>query len=227
MTRPMMASRAFVDSLPEALADCVDAILTPLLRIEPTGVDVSLAPSDAVIFSSGNGVRFAPDGAGRVAYCVGPATTRAALDRGWAARQSGDTAEALAHELVQNPLDQRLIHLSGTHTRGDILGRLRAAGADVHRVALYDQQTCDLTDAARRALGGDRPVLVPLFSPRTATHFFAQLPALERAVLLGLSDTVAACAPDQLRETVIVSAAPNAPAMIKALQETVDRLASG
>lgn len=223
----MMASRAFVDSLPEALADRVDAILTPLLRIEPTGVDVSLAPSDAVIFSSGNGVRFAPDGAGRVAYCVGSATTQAAQDRGWAARQSGDTAEALARELVQNPPVQRLIYLSGTHTRGNILGRLRAAGADVHRVALYDQRTCDLTDAARRALGGDRPVLVPLFSPRTATHFFAQSPALERAVLLGLSDAVAACAPRRLRESVIVSAAPNAHAMIKALQETVDRMASG
>ncbi|MEO0504205.1 MAG: uroporphyrinogen-III synthase [Pseudomonadota bacterium] len=227
MTRPVMASRAFVDSLPEALAIRVDAILTPLLRIEPTGADVSLAPSDAVIFTSGNGVRFAPDGAGRVAYCVGLATTRAAQDRGWVAQQSGDTAEALAQELVRKVPDQRLFHLSGAHTRGDILGRLRAAGADVHRVALYDQRTCDLTDAARRALAGDRPVLVPLFSPRTATQFFAQSPVLDRAVLLGLSDSVAACAPEPLRESVIVSAAPDATAMVKALQQTVDRLASG
>ncbi|WP_299684655.1 uroporphyrinogen-III synthase [uncultured Tateyamaria sp.] len=227
MTRPLAAGQRFVAALPDHLLARIEVIETPLLRVEPTGAAAELGPSDAAVFTSANGVRWAQDGAGRIAFCVGPATTQAARDCGWAASQCGETADELAQTLAANPPEQRLFHLSGTHTRGDIVTRLSKAGADITRVALYDQARCDLTDAARDALDGDRHVLIPLFSPRTATQFFAQAPRLDRAVLLALSHAVADCAPASIRGAVIVSAAPNASAMAKALEDTADRLAAG
>ena len=227
MTRPEAANRSFVAALPDRVTARVTVIETPLLRIEPTGTKADLGPDDAAIFTSSNGVRFAPDGAGRAAFCVGPATTHAAKDRGWAAVEAGDTAQAMTRYLTANPSKQRLFHLSGTHTIGDVAGHLQQAGIDAHRVTLYDQVTCDLTATARDALAGEQPALIPLFSPRTARQLFDQTPDLSNVVLLALSTAIADCAPKALRDDVIVSAAPNASAMVEAIEETVDRLASG
>lgn len=227
MTRPLSASRAFVDALPAHLTARLDIILTPLLRIEPTGQTAPLSDTDAVIFTSSNGVRFAPDGAGRTAFCVGAATTKAATTRGWRAIERGTTAHSLAQNLSANPPHHKVYHLSGIHTRGDITGRLRAVGVDAHRVALYDQVTCDLSAPARNALAGERGALIPLFSPRTAAHFFGQVPALSQGIVIAMSDAVAATAPDSLRAQLIVSVAPDANAMAKALEDAADCLAAG
>ena len=227
MTRPLAAGRNFVAMMPQRLATRLKVTETPLLRIEPTGNAVDMDAEDAAIFTSSNGVRYAPDGAGRAAFCVGAATTLAASDRGWAAVQMGETAEALTRKMAAIPHKQRLFHLSGTHIRGDVVAHLRGVGANAHRVAVYDQVTCDLTDAARTVLAGDMPVLVPLFSPRTATRFFGQSVDFKKVVVLGLSEAIADCAPDDLRAEVIVSSAPDVTAMMKALDQTVDRLASG
>ncbi|MEM9869688.1 MAG: uroporphyrinogen-III synthase [Pseudomonadota bacterium] len=227
MTRPLDAGRAFVASLPTSVLSQVTVIETPLLRITPTGRSVDLGAEDAAIFTSANGVRFAPDGAGRRAFCVGAATTRTAKDRGWTAVKSGETAEQLVVEMMSNPPDQRLFHLAGIHTRGNVAARLQAAGAQVEHVALYDQDRCTLTQAAHAALGRPGPTLVPLFSPRTAVQFFDAALDVRQARVLALSDAIADCAPELLRKDVVVSKAPTASAMVKALVTTIDQLAAG
>lgn len=216
-----------MSALPKRLADSLDVIYTPLLHIEPTGEDARIGPEDAAIFTSSNGVKHAPEGNGRKAFCVGRATTSLARDRGWNAHEAGQTATELVERLLSNLPDLPLFHLSGTHTRGHVVQRLTDAGAVAQRVILYDQRATDLTDAAHAALASGKPVLVPLFSPRTATQFFAQSPDLSHAVIFAFSDTIADCAPPEHRPAVIVSSAPDAQAMAKALQDAVHRLASG
>ena len=227
MTRPQGASVDFIASLPAPLAAQLVPVISPLLEIVPTGAPVDLATTDAVIFTSANGVRFAPEGAGRRAFCVGDATTDAAQAKGWVAEKSGDTAHALADTLCAKPPLQRLIHLSGAHVRGDIVARLNAAGADAHRVTIYDQKLCELTGAAQDVLAAAAPVIVPLFSPRTAERFFDVAHRIDHVIPVVLSDAIAGCVPPELHSTTRVAARPNARAMVDALAATVSRLASG
>ncbi|WP_415405360.1 hypothetical protein [Tateyamaria sp. SN3-11] len=78
MTRPLPASEAFLRDLPADLRDRFAPVFSPLIDIVPLNPPDPMASADAAIFSSANGVAAAPPGDGRIAYCVGPATTVAA-----------------------------------------------------------------------------------------------------------------------------------------------------
>lgn len=227
MTRPTGASEQFVAALPRHVRNRVTPIYAPLLDIQPTGATVSMQGDDRAIFTSSNGVAFGPHGDGRTAFCLGERTTQSAMAKGWNAQTVGATADELVAELMRIRPMQRLIHLCGVHTRGDVANRLKSAQLDAHGIAIYDQRVLPLSDDAITALIGDAPVLVPLFSPRTAIQFFADAPALKNATLLAISATVADTAPDDLRPGIRIAAAPNAAAMGDALECALDALRSG
>ncbi|MDF3607685.1 hypothetical protein PE067_16995 [Paracoccus sp. DMF-8] len=105
----------------------------------------------------GNAVRLAGPGAGRPAICVGPRTAAVAGAAGFRATAGPGDAERLM-PLVQD-LGPGWLHLHGVH---------RARELPLPGVAVYDQQARALNDAALAALAGDQPVIVPLFSPRSA-----------------------------------------------------------
>ncbi|WP_415922466.1 uroporphyrinogen-III synthase [Tateyamaria sp. SN6-1] len=227
MTRPLAAAQRFVADLPDTISTLLHPIYSPLLRIVPTDQPAHVADDEAVIFTSANGVRFAPEGGGRRAFCVGAATAAAAQARGWHAVQAGETADTLVDTMRADMPPEPLVHLSGVHTRGDIVRRLRAAGARIRHIPVYDQVRCDLTEEAHRALAGEAPTLIPLFSPRTADQFFANDPVLRHAVVLALSPAVADAAPEPLRPSVIITVSPDAAAMSTALGDAALALASG
>ncbi len=197
MTRPRPASEAFLAQLPKATYDLFAPIISPLIDIVTLDAAPQIGTQDAAIFTSANGVQAAPPGQGRTAFCVGKATTKEAAAHGWTATQSGHDAESLVAALTTLKPHQRLFHLSGRHTRGNVAARLTDAGLNVTNLALYDQMLCDLSPEAIQALLNDARVIVPLFSPRTAHHFVRVAPktasthavALSRAVAEALGDT--------------------------------------
>ena len=227
MTRARDASEAFVAALPDALRVRLTPVFSPLLDIVPRDGTPEIAPDDAALFTSANGVRYAPAGAGRRAFCVGQATTDAAEARGWKAQMAGQDADALVAELTQNPSKQRLFHLSGAHTRGQIVERLRDAGMQVTHHVLYDQHLCPLTDAAQALLTSDAPLLIPLFSPRTAAHLATTAPGLHRAHIIALSPAVAAALGDVTTASLRIAQEPDATAMHCAIGTALDRLEGG
>ncbi|TBX18519.1 uroporphyrinogen-III synthase, partial [Nioella sediminis] len=113
--------------------------------------------------------------------------------------------------------DGPLIHLHGTHVRGGITDRLSAEGFSIVGHAVYDQRNLPLSAGALAALSGPRRVIVPLFSPRSAALFAADLPAGANPDLICISDATRAALPKPLRRTAIVSDAPTGAAMLKAL----------
>lgn len=194
LTRPAPACRRFLDALDPAAVAPAQVVIAPLLEIVP------LAPAPGfsgigrtgiggVIFTSANGVaaaRALDPAPGLPAWCVGAGTTAAAARAGWRAVQMGDCAQELIARLPahlaarpganrqDSPVSEPILHLAGRHRRGDVAGRLRAAGLDVRVVEIYDQRLCPLTAEARAALAGRAPVVVPLFSPRSARQFADQ-----------------------------------------------------
>lgn len=217
LTRPAESAQAFVDSLdPDAVA-AVQVVIAPLMEIVGTGSIVRVAKGQSVIFTSANGVSFAPDGAGRTAYCVGLKTTQKATSRGWNAQQSGDTAQDLILTLQAAPPMAPLLHLGGEHTRGDIAQTLSDAGIATTHIALYTQHLLPLNSVAMDALRA--PCIVPVFSPRSAMQLLNEADGnLENAHIIALSGAVAAVFPRECRGSMLVLPAPQAVYMRKAVE---------
>ncbi len=188
LTRTQADAARFVAQLDAGLLATTEIVIAPLLRIEGVDGAVDLDGASAVIFSSAKAVGFAPVGAGRRAYCVGAVTAEAAEAKGWRVQQVAQTADDLVAALdAAGPL----VHLSGRHQRGDIAERLTARGIPCTRQVLYDQPLQPLDPAAQRVLEGDKPVIVPLFSPRIAGQFAKEARDLTQAHVLAISPAVA------------------------------------
>jgi uroporphyrinogen-III synthase len=122
--------------------------------------------------------------------------------------------------------DAPLLHLRGRHARGDIAGQLGAAGLPVREQIVYDQKSLPLSDAALACLKGPAPVIVPLFSPRSARLFAGAYPGPVAAVA-AISHAVADALPDGFARYVAVAEAPNGEAMLSLLEKLVASAVSG
>lgn len=220
MTRPEESSRRFIKAIADDLRIQFQIVVSPLIQIVPRDVRPEIGAADAVIFSSANGVRFAPQGKGQVAYCVGEATSRAAACAGWCSHCAGETSEALIATLIASRSKAKLWHLSGVHTRGDIPQHLLNAGKNITRVVLYDQAVLPLNAQARSLLVTSKKVIVPLFSPRTAQQFVDTCPHEATPTLLALSAVVAEplCALSNASAHIVSS--PTANGMMECLEKT-------
>lgn len=171
ITRPAPQDAA----LAEAVAELgpVRVIRSPVMGIEAIADLPKMDGFAGLIFTSAKAVQVYADLSGRTdlpAYTVGQATCDAARAAGLDATRMGDNADTLiAHMAHAGDVAAPLLHLHGMHTRGAIAARLTEAGVATTGVALYDQPARPLTQAAQRALSGPRPVIVPLYSPRSAT----------------------------------------------------------
>lgn len=174
MTRPRAASERFVAQLPTRTRSRVEVIYSPILEIKPLPISVDTNGVRGLIFTSANGVNAAVSlGLARdmPAFCVGPATTGAAKGAGWAAQMAGATAEELVAYLLKHRPDSPLLHLRGEHSRGNIATRLTESGLTVREQPVYQQNLLPLTPEAMAAAEENKPVIAPIFSPRTARQF--------------------------------------------------------
>ena len=220
LTRPEGANERFATALSEQVRSRVTIIESPLITITPVPYDDHPAP-EAAIFTSANGVRFAPNGNGRPAFCVGEATQDAAKTRGWAAQALGSDAGSLVTRLMALKPAGTIRHYRGEHTRGEVEDRLRRSGLSVDAQTVYDQRETALSDAAQGALSGQGPVIVPLFSPRTARIFAAQRRGSAPIWVAAMSDAVAAEASELAPDRMITAAEPTLLAMAQAVEKLI------
>lgn len=134
------------------------ALVSPMLRIVPVAHDAAaLGAATGLVFTSENGVRYAGPGRGRPAWCVGPRTAKVAAAAGYdAITGPGDAARLIP---LISDLGPGWLHAHGTHL---------AATLPVPGVVVYDQQALPLSAPAQALLRGRAPVILPLFSPRSA-----------------------------------------------------------
>lgn len=216
LTRPAERGARFAQALRDRFGALIDIAESPLIAprlLSPTLPD---GPFDAVIFTSETAVAAARGlvGLPRTAFTVGDHTARAARAAGFVAHSAAGDAAALV-ALLTRARPGPVLHLHGQHTRGDVVAHLRAAGLQAEAVVVYVQEPQPLTAPARDWLDGDQPVIVPLFSPRTAILFSAAR-ATAPLWLVALSAAVdtAASLPAARRVT---AARPDAQAMVEAV----------
>ncbi len=201
--------------------------MSPLMDIVPTGATPDLQEVRGVIFTSANGVRFGGAGRDLPTFCVGAVTTAAAIKAGWAARQSGDTAENLVETLVAERPAGPMLHIGGVHRRGDVAGRLTRAGIATRSVDVYEQVMLPLTPEAKAALTGPGPVVVPLYSPRAAAHFAGLVPPTAQLHIVAISAAAMAETLDLAATSRIVAPEPNAQSMGDTVANLLRRVEAG
>ncbi len=224
MTRPRGAAERFVARLAPGLRNRLQVIYAPLMQIEFLPGPVSLQGVHGVIFTSANGVAAAQAAAlspTLPAYCVGPATAAAARRARWSVEDTAETADALVAALIARRPPAPLLHLRGTHARGEIAERLTAAGIETRAQPVYDQHLVGPDDAARAALSGTDPVIAPLFSPRSARHFADMFTGSAPLYLAAISAAAAEPVENMEHRALIVAERPDGAAMAAAVERLI------
>ena len=197
VTTPLMAPTFLKPALPEAIFDA-------LIITSQTGI-AALARLDALALALP-----------RAVYCVGAQTARQAQAAGLDVVGMAPDAAGLIRHIMARPPTGKLLHLRGQDARGDIAKTLHLAGIDTHEAIIYAQVRQALTPDAIAVLQATAPVLVPLFSPRTATIFVQEMhrvTGLAPLFIAAISAEVAVVLGD-LNANVRVAAQPDAASMI-------------
>jgi len=225
LTRPRPAALRFAAELEAATGPFAATVISPLLDIVPDGRFPGIPGDAALVFTSENAVaiaasRLAP--AGRRAWCVGTRTAEAAQAAGFDAVVAGGDADALVALLLAERPTGEIVHLAGAHQRGDLAERLAAGGLTARRAVIYDQAPVLPTAEALAALAGPRPVLLPLFSPRSAALASDMAEGAGAALLLAaLSPAVARGWAGPAPAAAETAERPDAPAMIGAIANLI------
>jgi uroporphyrinogen-III synthase len=181
LTRPAAQSRRFVAQLHQRFGPDIAITISPLLAPAFLTSPFPQGPFAALIFTSETGVAayFAhparPADLPKLAYCVGARTAKSARNAGLEPISADADAASLIALIRQQGQRGPLLHMCGRHTRGDIAQSLTDAGVPTQSCVIYDQIAQDLTKAAIDLLQGEQAVMVPLFSPRSAAVFCAQV----------------------------------------------------
>lgn len=169
LTRPGPQSAEFLALCERAGGRRLPAVISPILRIVAEGDLPDLDAYATVIVTSGNAVgRLDEAGllAGRRVAAVGERTAALARAAGAEATCLGETVEAFL--ACGSRISAPAVHCRGVHSRGALANRLTEAGTPCDEAVVYDQVPEPLSPAARRLLSGAAPVVLPLFSPRSA-----------------------------------------------------------
>ncbi|MES2665561.1 MAG: uroporphyrinogen-III synthase [Pseudomonadota bacterium] len=227
LTRPAAQAARFAAQLADRFGARLVPVLSPLIVPRFLTPDVPAMPWAAVVLTSQTGAEAAghlrqnvplPD----LAYCVGSRTAQAATEAGFRAISADGDADALIALILGAGEAGPLLHLHGAQTRGDVAARLSAGGVECHAAVVYVQHPQPLAPQALAVLQGAVPVVVPLFSPRTAQLFAAAAQdATAPLWIAALGPAVAgACPPNAL---ICTADRPDAGAMLMA----IDRLLAG
>jgi uroporphyrinogen-III synthase len=203
-----------------------EVVIAPLQEIVPLSVTLNLAGVGGLAFTSGHAVeRFATLSARRdmPAFCVGDRTAEVAQDIGLAAKSAAGTVDDLAALILATAPKGEILHLHGQHLRGDLTSALQQGGLDAKGLAVYAQTTCPPPPAFHAAITSPRPVIAPLFSPRSAELFVQALgeTPTERLVLPCLSPAIRAALPSHLQAFAEPAATPDAEALAAAISRHI------
>lgn len=158
-----------------------------------------------------------------LALCVGPRSASAARQAGFQALSADGAAADLLDLIRARAPEGRLLYLHGEDRAADIAGALRPEGFVIDSLVAYRQRALPLPAAARALLLAPAPVLLPLFSPRSARLFVAALPKDHLAPLLPvvISANARAALPDWLQDRAETADHPDLSGMMQAIHRVI------
>lgn len=223
VTRPRDQACAFASRLIARFASRVQPVIAPLMAPEYLSPPLPEGRFAAVVFTSAQGVAGAvrlKAELPRLAWCVGRSTAAAAAAAGFETRSADGDAKALIAAILKDPPDGRILYLHGVDTSGDVDKILLNKGISTVSLQVYLQKAIPLGGEATRLLRRRGPVILPLFSPRSARLFRDEMPADTRADLriAAMSGAVAEACRDIPGAGLVIAARPDAEAMLDAVE---------
>lgn len=213
VTRPMDASRRFVEAL-RTEAGTFHPCISP--AFENVTTSVVMPDFDSAIFTSAAGVSFAPDGGGRVAYCVGDATARKAAASGYDAESAGGTVQDLIALILRAQPQQTLAHIRGENSIGNVRMQLVANGIECCDVVAYRKSPLLPHSSVLELVEQSNNLIIPIFSAETVSIFSTWPINFSHGICVVISDAVADEAKALTPTNIIVSGSPNLPSMVEA-----------
>lgn len=225
LTRPRQGSVRFAHELRRVLPCDVSIHISPVMDIVPCDDAIDLGPVRGVILTSENAVPALiakTDRRDLPVYTVGTRAADAARAAGFNARTAGEDADALVATLLQERPVPPLLHLRGAVARGNIAVRLSTHGLLTRDVVAYEQTACDLSADALALFRGAAPLVLPLFSPRSAALLSMAATGSAPRTVVALSWAVAAELPLGWAKTVVIAARPDGASMQEAITGLFD-----
>lgn len=224
LTRPDHLARSFATALPSGKAEIV---ISPVLTIVPLTPKIRIDPAAELILTSQNAVIAAAMLGllqGRRGLAVGFATAQAAREAGMHVALAAQDARALTAAILARGSVGKYHHLRGQHVAGAIADKLNSAGLETKSTVIYDQRATPLSESARALFGQERDLLLPLFSPRSATLVADEAAAQggpARLHLVSISAAVDAAWEAPAPVSRCHAAAPRADAMIEEIRRVL------
>jgi len=235
LTRPLAQSQRFVRALARRGAhafqpSAVQICISPLFEIIFQGALPDITPYRSLIFTSSNAVRafsrLAPDCV-IPSFTVGQATADTAVGFGLPAQMLGVDVQDFAKALLVFGPETPCLHLRGDLIRRKLAPELTQAGVTTDEAIVYRQNGVPLNSTARQILRGAAPVIIPLFSPRTAQRFraeYAKAGGTAPIYVVALAPAIAAEMSDVNMANLVVAEHPNATAMENAINSVFETL---
>ncbi|WP_111734690.1 uroporphyrinogen-III synthase [Roseovarius amoyensis] len=226
ITRPEPAAVDFAAKLRARLGAGVQIVTSPILRIERVaGALPDLSRTGTLVLTSVHAVSALadlPQVMRPVCYCVGATTAAAARAAGFAAVDGGGDARALLARILADRPHGPIHYLRGEHVAANLVAELSAAGYETDETVVYRQRQQPLNAKAKALLSGDAPVILPLFSPRSAALLFEAASHGAPLHIAAISRNAADRVPPDRAAQLIVTDAPTAEAMLAATLALVD-----
>jgi uroporphyrinogen-III synthase len=233
LTRPAPQSQRFAQEV-RALHPTVQVVISPLMQTKWLTPVLPDGPVRALILTSETGAEAAgqlrlsghalPD----LAYCVGPRTADAARAAGFQPLSAEGDVHALESLIRAAKAEGPLLHIRGQDAAGNLAQSLTMGGIVTYSAITYAQEPCPLTPAATAVLQGEGPILLPLFSPRSAQIFAQSMPPNTTAPLwiVAISPAAALQAQPLNPARLITAAQPNGGNMLHAVADLLASAAS-
>jgi len=218
ITRPEPDASRFAARVEAELG--LRVLVSPLLRMHVTQVSVQVDRFAGVILTSAAAARLLPAlGIPKAlpCYAVGEKTAQTAQELGYSAQAMGGDGDRLVAALSETPPPTPLLHLRGEHSRGDVAARLTSQGIETEEKVVYQQIAQDLTGDATTAIAGKDPIVLPLFSPRTAALASQAMLGVATIHPVALSTAVAEAFGGDAAAQIATAARPTEDDMLHAL----------
>ncbi|MCB2093329.1 MAG: uroporphyrinogen-III synthase [Rhodobacteraceae bacterium] len=227
LTRPFAQSQGFAAEFRARFCSDWPILIAPLARLEFHNPPFDGQDIGHVIFTSQNGVagfsRLTPDRRFH-AWCVGKKTAEAARMAGFDSTIGPGTAEELADRIIAEGTVRRAFYPRARDIAFDLSKKLETGGIDTVELIVYRQERCPPMAEAAALLAGGSPILLPLFSRRSADIFRINYPEIRAPILLAAISPTVADATDRITKAACtVASHPDSDHLLDALAELLSR----
>ena len=218
VTRPERDARRFLDALLK-FAGPFDAVISP--AFDYTVVPFGVLDFDIAIFTSAMGVAHAPIGEGRIAYCVGTTTAKAAKAAGYVTFNADGSADDLVALILSEKPTGRLLHIRGENSLGNVMNRLVGRGIDCRDAVVYRKSLLNPTTKLTTALGSTRNIILPVFSAETVSIMVEWSLSWDKCTVVAISESVAEFTSDLSPQKTVIAERPSMASMVQAVTRLI------